>query len=146
MSRSSNITGTVIAAVIGCAFVVYLLFIDKLATRTYQARVALDGKEPFNQMYPPNTADIVILYRDGRNGVICYDAFRSKELHDRLSPKNGQLVTVQYDTFSDFGKIRGYNVRSVDGMMLANGYHVLRPEFAAIAGVIGNSVSKNDCW
>jgi hypothetical protein len=136
----------VIAALIGCAFIGYLLLIDRAATRSYQALVAVDGKEPFGPIYPSDSIDSVILYRGGRNGVTCFDAFRSKELHDRLSPKNGQLVTVEYDTFSDFGKVRGYNVRSIDGIILANGYHVSRPDFAGSAGVVGNSNSTNDCW
>jgi hypothetical protein len=78
--------------------------------------------------------------------VVCFDAFKSKELHDRLLAKNGQPVTVEYDTASDFGKVRGCNVHSVDGMMLANGYHVFKPEVAASAGVLGNSSSADDCW
>jgi hypothetical protein len=80
---------------------------------------------------------------------VCFNAFHSKDLHDRLSARNGQLVTVEYDTFSDFGKVRGYNVHSVDGMVLANGYHVLRDDFAASAGVAGTgpgSAGEDDCW
>jgi hypothetical protein len=145
MSRTANITWIVIVVLVGCTFIGYLLFIDRDVRRTYQARVALDGKEPFGPIYPSDP-DSVILYRKGRNGVTCFDAFRSKELHDRLSPKNRQLVTVEYDTFNDFGKVRGYNVHSIDGLILANGYHVLRPDFAASAGVAGNSNSTNDCW
>ena len=69
-----------------------------------------------------------------------------ENFHDRLLSKNGPIVTVEYDTFSDFGKVRGYNVGSVDGIRLANGYHVLRPDFAASAGIVGNSTSNDDCW
>ena len=50
-------------------------------------------------------------------------------------PKNGRLVTVEYDTLSDFGRVHGNNLHSVDGMILANGYHVLREDFAASPGV-----------
>jgi hypothetical protein len=85
----------------------------------------------------------------GRNGVICYEAFHSKDLHDHLSAKNGQPVTVEYDTFSDFGRVFGYNVHSVDGMILANGYHVLRGDFAASSGVASEgsgSAGEDDCW
>jgi hypothetical protein len=146
VSRKVNIKWLVLAALIGCAFLGYLLFIDRAATRTYQAYVAVDGKEPFGPIYPSDALDSLILYRRGRNGVICFDAFRSNELHDRFSSRNGQLVTVEYDTASDFGKVRGYNVRSIDGIVLANGYNVLRPDFAASAGVVGNSTSTYDCW
>jgi len=145
MSRAANIAGIVIVVLVACAFVGYSLFIDRVVRRTYQARVALDGKEPFGPIHPSDP-DSVILYRKGRNGVTCFDAFSSKELHERLSHQNGQLVTVEYDTFNDFGKVRGYNVHSIDGIILANGYHVFRPDFAGAAGVAGNSNSTNDCW
>jgi|SRR5579863_3132221 len=145
MTRTANITWIATAVLVGCAFVGYSVFIDRVVRRTYQARVALDGKEPFGAIHPSDP-DSVILYRNGRNGVTCFDAFSSKELHERLSPQNGQLVTVEYDTFNNFGHVRAYNVHSVDGLILANGDHVIRPEFAASAGVAGNSKSTTDCW
>jgi hypothetical protein len=145
MSRRAKTAWIVIVVFVGCAVIGYDVFIDRVVRRSYQAHIALDGKEPFGPVYP-SAPDSVILYRRGRNGVTCFDAFRSKELHDRFSPKNGQLVTVEYDTFTDFGKVRGYNVHSIDGLILGNGYHVSRPDFAASAGVAGNSNSTDDCW
>ena len=128
----------------------FLVACDRVSRKTYQANVALNGKGPLGIADPPwDGPDAVVLYRTGRNGVICFDAFHSKELHDRLSAKNGQSVTVEYDTFSDFGRVRGYNVHSVDGMVLANGYHVLREDFAATAGAArtgAGSIGKDDCW
>jgi hypothetical protein len=136
-----------IVVLIACAVGAYLLFIDRQVTRTYQAYVALDGKGPPDLIGAPwDGPDGVVLYRNGRHRVVCFDGFHSKELHDRLSPEVGQPVTVEYDTFNDFGKVRGYNVRSVDGFQLASGYHVFKPEFAASAGSVGNSVSSDDCW
>jgi hypothetical protein len=93
-------------------------------------------------------------YRSGRDGVVCFDGFHSKELHDRLSPKNGQRVTVEYDTLpSIFGGELGYNMHSVGGIILANGTHVLRGDFAGTAGVVASkrgdgtfSARENDCW
>ena len=66
-----------------------------------------------------------------------------------MSNKKGQLVTVEYETFSDFGRVFGYNVHSVDGMILAIGYHVLRSDFAASSGVASEesgSAGEDDCW
>ena len=145
MSRTTRTISVVAVVMVVGALIGYLLFIDRVVRRTYQARVALDGKEPFGPVYP-SEPESVVLYRQGRNGATCFDAFRSKELHDLLSPKNGQPVTVEYDTFNDFGKVRGYNVHSIDGFILANGYHVSRPDFAASAGVAGSSASTSDCW
>jgi hypothetical protein len=123
---------------------------ERPGRRTYQANVALNGEGPLGITDPPwDGPDAVVLYRTGRGGVICYDAFRSKDLHNYLSGKNGKPITVEYDTFSSFGKISGYNVHSVDGMILANGYHVLRGDFAATAGVAragAGSAGPDDCW
>jgi hypothetical protein len=128
---------------IGCGGIGCWLAIDRHATRTYQVYVALNGKGPLGIAGPPwNGPDGVVLYRTGRNGVICYDAFHSKELHDRLSAKNGQPVTAEYDTYSDFGRVSGYNVHSVDGMRL-------REDFASTAGVArkgAGSAGADDCW
>jgi hypothetical protein len=125
-------------------------FVDRLGRKTYQAYVAMNGRGPMALTEAPwDSADALVLYRTGRNGVICFDGFHSKDLHDRLLPKNGQPVTVEYDTFSDFGKMRGYNVHSVDGIVLVNGYHVSRDDYAATAGVAmagAGSAGQDDCF
>jgi hypothetical protein len=140
----------ILAVLVACLVVGYLRFIDRAGRKTHQAYVALNGEGPVGIAGPPRDGpDAVVLYRTGRNGVICFDAFHSKGLHEYLSAENGQAVTVEYDTFSDFGKVRGYNVHAVDGMILANGYHVLRADFAGTAGVASKgqgSAGESDCW
>jgi hypothetical protein len=140
----------VLVILITCVVIGFLLMTNRAGRRTYQNYVALDGKGPSLLMNQHSEAsDDVVLYRSGRNGVICYDAFHSAELHDFLFPKNEHSVTVEYDTFSYFGKVRAYNVHSVDGKVLANGYHVLREDFAGVAGVAGEgpgSAGEDDCW
>jgi hypothetical protein len=138
-----------------CVIIGLQQWVDRPARRTYQAYVALDGKGPWGLTDPlEDGPDALVLYRTGHDGVVCFDAFHSKELHDRLSSKNGQRVTVEYDTFpSLFGGELTYNVHSVDGIILANGTHVLREDFAATAGVGASrrgdgtfSARENDCW
>jgi hypothetical protein len=130
-----------LAVLIACM----LIGCDVRSRKSYQVRVTTDGTGPDGQKDPEwNGPDSVVLYRTGLNGVVCFDFFRSKELHDRLMAKNEQLVTAEYDTFSDFGKVRAYNVHAVDGIILANGYHGLRDDFAASAGVIVGS--KGTCF
>jgi len=146
-----NFTPWIISfSVVFASFLVNRAFVDRLVTKSYQANVALDGKGPLGLTDPPwDVPDTVVLYRNGRNGVVCYDAFHSKELHDFLLSRNGQSVTVEYATFTDFGKVRGYNVHSVDGKILANGDHVLKPEFGGSGGVASGSsgtASGDDCW
>jgi hypothetical protein len=105
-----------LTVLIACSVVGYLQFIERPSRKTYQAYIALNGKGPLGITDPPwDAPDAVVLYRTGRNGVVCFDAFHSKDLHDRLSGKSGQPVAVESDTFSDFGRVRGYNVHSVDG-------------------------------
>jgi hypothetical protein len=140
MERRVN-WGIVIALLISSFVVACWLVIDRHAKRTYQVYVALDRYEEWEG------PDVVVLYRTGRYGVVCYDALRSKDLHDHLSAKNGQLVTVEYETFSDFGKVRGYIVRSVDGMTRADG------SLTGAAGIIASkradgsfSGGESDCW
>jgi hypothetical protein len=136
-------------AFVTCAFATDHLITNKEAMRTYQTYVALDGKGPSILVGPSEGAEDVVLYRTGRNGVICSDIFHSKELHDYLLAKNGQMVTVEYDTFSDFGRVRGYNVHSVDRKVLVNGDHLVRDDFAAGSGVAkegSGSARGSDCW
>ena len=140
----------ILTVLIACLVAGYLKFINSASRRTYREYIALDRKGPWGLTDPPwDGPDAVVLYRTGHNGVVCFNGFHSKDLHDRLSGKNGDLVTVEYDTFSDFGKVRGYNVHSVDGIVLANGDHVLRDDFGASAGVAGKgpgSAGEDDCW
>jgi len=140
----------VLAVVVVCLVAGYLRFINRQGRRTYQAYVAVNGKAPMRIADAPwDGPDGLVLYRTGRNGIICFDGFHSKDLHDRLAPKNGQAVTVEYDTFSDFGKIGGYNVHSVDGIVLANGTHLVRDDYAASAGSASRgpgSSGGDDCW
>jgi len=149
VSRTRNIISFSIAALLVGTF----FFFNRSSRRTYQAFVALDGKEPFGPIYP-GSSDTLVLYRQGLHGVTCFDAFHSKELHDRFSPKDGQAVTVEYDTLIVFGRIKGYNVHRIDGFILANGARVLRPDFAATAGVSAwannrgdhSEGGNDDCW
>jgi hypothetical protein len=111
----------VIGLLIGSFVMAFWLLIDRHAIRTYQAHVTLDRYgEPSLNDPPWEGPDLVVLYRTGRYGVVCYDVLRAKELHDHLPGENGQIVTVEYETFSDFGKVRGYRLHSVDGMVQAN--------------------------
>jgi hypothetical protein len=124
---------------------------EKTVTRRYQAWIALDRKGPpgFTQL-SSNAPGAVLLYRYGQNGTLCYDVL-PESLHDRLSSKDGKAVTAEYDTFSSYfgSKVHGYNVRSVDGIILANGNRRLRDDYIGGGGVarLGpGTASGDDCW
>ena len=89
--------------------------------------VAINGHAPWGDVGPQwsgNSLPIVLYRRLGDS--YCYDAFQSEELRQRLSSKDGRTVEVEYNVFSDFGKERSYNVRSVDGLLLNEGQRTVR--------------------
>jgi hypothetical protein len=127
-------------AFVTCAFATDRLFTNKVAIRTYQMYVAINGHAPWGDVGPEwsdGSPPIVVYRRLGDS--YCYDAFQSEELRQRLASKDGHTVNVEYNIFSDFGKQRSYNVRSVDGLLLNNGQHTLR-DFERFGGqILGNS-------
>jgi hypothetical protein len=148
MSRGVKVILLLLPALAMFAILIFILFVNKPVRKTYGDFVALDGKQPFG-LAGPSGSDSVVLYRHGRRGVTCYEMFFSKELHDHLLSKDGQVVSVEYDTFADFGKIHRYNVHSIDGFLLTDGNRLLRPDFAAGSGVrsAGNGkAGSDDCW
>lgn len=122
------------------AFATDRLFTNKTSIRSYQMYVAINGHAPWGDVGPEWSGDSlpVVLYR--RVGdTYCYDAFQSEELRQRLSSKDGRTVEVEYNIFSDFGKERSYNVRSVDGFLLNEGQHTVR-DFERFGGqMLGNT-------
>jgi hypothetical protein len=122
------------------AFATDRLFTNKVTVRTYQMYVAVNGHAPWGDVGPEwsDGSAPIVLYRRVGNGY-CYDAFKSEELRQRLAPKDSHTVTVEYNIFSDFGKDRSYNVRSIDGVLLANREHTVR-DFEQFGGqILGNS-------
>ena len=127
-------------AFVTSAFATDRLFTNKVTVRTYQVYVAVNGHAPWGDVGPewPDRSTPIVLYRRVGNGY-CYDAFKSDGLRQRLAPKDSQIVTVEYNIFSDFGKERSYNVRSVDGLLLADRDHTVR-DFERFGGqILGNS-------
>jgi hypothetical protein len=136
-------------AVIGASSLA--LFVDRHVRRTYQETLSLNAgdPQPSGTPSPEDSSDAVTVYRKGHAGEMCYDKFHSVELHKALSPKHGQLVTVEFDTFTDFGKMSGYNVHSIDGIVLANGYHSLHPAWGGESGVVSagaGTTGGRSCW
>ncbi len=134
-------------AYVAIAFSTDRLFTNKVMVKAYQMDIALDGKAPWGnvtQEWKDGPAPIVLYRRVGTS--YCYTAFKSQELRDVLASKTGSTVTVEYNVFSDFGRERGYNVRSVDGLVLANGEHVVR-DFERFGGqILGAGADAPKCW
>ena len=118
----------------------------KVKVKTFQMRVVLDGKAPWGQVshdWNDGTPPLV-LYREVY-GSFCYTVFRSQELHDRLAQRRANTVTVEYNVFSDFGHTGSYNVRSVDGVLLADGQHVVKDAERFSGEMLVDNFSSH-CW
>lgn len=103
-----------------CAFATDRLLTNQTTIRLHQMYVAIDGRAPWGDVEGAGSSNPVVLYRK-IGAEYCYLATNSDELRKRLAGMNGKIVSVEYNIFSDFGKERGYNIRSVDGLILAEG-------------------------
>ena len=134
-------------AFLAAAFCADRLFTNKVSIKTFQMSVALDGKAPWGEVGPEwqdGTAPIVLYRRVGTS--YCYTAFKSQELHDRLAQKHSNTATVEYNVFSDFGRERSYNVRSVDGVVLADGKHVVKDVERFGGQMLTDGSPAPNCW
>ncbi|HEX3156303.1 MAG TPA: hypothetical protein VHV32_16870 [Candidatus Angelobacter sp.] len=59
---------------------------------------------------------VIIYRRQGEN--TCYDTIYSNKLANYLTGLRKPTVHVEYEAFYDFGRERGYNVRSIEGMLI----------------------------
>ena len=123
------------------------LFTNKVSVKTFQMGIALDGKAPWGEVgreWQDATAPLVLYRRVGKS--YCYTAFKSQELRHHLAQKRSETVTVEYNVFSDFGRERSYNVRSVDGILLHNGEYVVKDAEQFGGQVLGDGGGTVNCW
>jgi len=126
------------------AFLVDRTFTNKLAIHTYSMDWSASGSAPWGNVQTDEKGQPpVVIYRSVGGGY-CYDAVFSPELKAKLIESNKTLVTVEYNVFSDFGHERGYNIRSVDGLVFNDGSRSLRSG-ESYGGYIMNGPSSVDC-
>jgi hypothetical protein len=130
------------------AFITDRLFTGQVSVKTFQMSVALNGNAPWGTVGPEwsdGTRPLVLYRRVGDS--YCYVAFKSRELSDRLAKRGGKTVSMQVNLFKDFGTERGYNIRSVDGVLLASGEKMMRHAEQFSGQVLGPSgTSTESCW
>jgi hypothetical protein len=99
------------------AFVGDRLLLDVRTVETYKMQFSVDGKgkEKSDFLGPPKKGEVVI-YRSVGTGGRCFDYLMSQKLYDKLASEAEAEVTVEYEITRDFGRVRGYNVLSVDGI------------------------------
>ena len=83
-------------------------------TKCISASTEKEGKI-FDFLGPPKKGGVVI-YRSVGNGGSCFDYLTSEKLYDKLASEPDAEVTARYEITRDFGRVRGYNVLSVDGV------------------------------
>jgi hypothetical protein len=113
-------------ALIALSFATDRLFTNKVQIRTVQMAYSLDGKTPWGddtQRDAQGKPPVLIFVRRGEG--YCYDAVFYEPLVVKLAASHASEVEVQYNVFSDFGKERAYNIRSIDGIMFSDKYREL---------------------
>jgi hypothetical protein len=115
--------------VVSVSFAIDRHFTNVVTVESFQMKVALEADSPESRIVgDPEWFDgrtRFILYRRVGN-LYCFDRFQSEELYDRLKSKRLGTVPVEYNEFSSYGRVHGYNVRSVDGVILANGWYSVK--------------------
>jgi len=137
---------TISLAFLAIAFCTDRLCTSRVKVKTFQMSVDLDGKVPWGKVgseWDDGTPSLV-LYRDV-NGSYCYTAFKSQELRARLTQRQSDTVTVEYNVFSDFGRARSYNVRSLDGVLLHEGERVVKDAERFSGEMLVDNYSSH-CW
>jgi hypothetical protein len=99
---------------------------DRSSVREYEMRVAFDGKAPWGDVGPESDgepAPTVIYRKLGKS--YCYTAFQSPSLSSRLKESGRSQINVEYNIFSSFGHEGKHSLRSVDGVLLADGKRIV---------------------
>jgi hypothetical protein len=125
-------------------FVIDRLCTSKVAVHAYSMNWSANGVAPWGQVETDEKGSPpVVVFRSVNRGY-CYDAISSPELKARLIAGNKPTILVEYNTFSDFGQERSYNIRSVDGMVFNEGERSVRSA-GGYGGTIMNGSGSADC-
>jgi predicted ABC-type exoprotein transport system permease subunit len=143
--EARNVTAIVISlTLVLTAFVVDRLFTNKVEIRSYSMNWSANGTAPWGAVERSEKGEIpVVIYRVVSKGY-CFDALFSSELVAQLTATNKPVISVDYNLFKDFGRVRSYNVRAVDGMVFNDGFRPIRSEDApSYGGYIEGSAYGN---
>jgi hypothetical protein len=137
----------VILLVVVTGFVASKLFMKRVSVRSFQMNIAPDGKVPWGEVGPEwdNGPAPVVLYRQVGDSY-CYTALRSPELRDRTIEKSLKSVHVEYNVFSNFGRVSRYTLRTVEGESFAIGNRVIRETEEFGGQVLMDSSNPPPCF
>jgi hypothetical protein len=131
---------------VAAAFGTDRLLTSKAKIVTFRMKVSLNGNAPWGQVAPDwnDATPPLVIYRE-QSGSFCYTVLRSQELLHRIAQKHSDTVAVEYNVFSDFGHTRSFSVRSVDGVLLADGERVLKDAERFSGEMLIDNLSS-PCW
>ena len=75
---------------------------------------------------PTEDANDIALYRALGQGGYCFTIVLDPELRSRLEKSGKDVIDVRYNVVRDFGKMRSYSLRSVDGLPYLKEGHIYR--------------------
>ena len=105
-------------------------FIDVTAVHSFSMKWTIDGSAPWGRVdFDKEKGPPVVLYRENDGGY-CFDVMYSDELKRKLVESNKPSVMVVYASYKDFGRERGYNLVSVEGLFFNQGGREVRPGYA----------------
>jgi hypothetical protein len=119
------------------------LFTGKVAVVAYKMNWSANGTAPWGDVEKNENGEAPIVVYRKVDGGYCFDAVFSPELKTRLAGSDKAVVSVEYNLFSDFGRKRGYNVRSIDGLIFNVADKPVRPG-ESFGGYIEGS-ARVDC-
>ena len=108
--------------ILAAGFGVDRVFTNKVKVNSYEMQWAIGGGGPIEGPTQKHGETRVVIYRPDA-GSICYDAIYSTELADYVRQLQKPRLHVEYEVFYDFGKERGYNVRSIEGKLVTKDAH-----------------------
>ena len=141
---------TFIPFVISLVFLVAAFFADRglvneTAVHTFPMKWTVDGSAPWGHVdFDKKKGPPVVLYREYERGY-CFDVLYSDELRRRLIESNKPSVMVEYVAYKDFGRERGYNLVSVEGLVFNQGGREVRPGYAYGGGSTGDDFGAAPC-
>ena len=119
---------------------------DRVSVREYEMSVAFDGKAPWGEVGPESEGEPAptVLYRKlGKS--YCYTAFQSPSLSSRLRESGRSQINVEYNIFSIFGHEERHSLRSVDGVLLANGKRIVEDVHEFGGQVLSEADEPSSC-
>jgi hypothetical protein len=103
--------------------------INETAVHTFPMKWTVDDSAPWGHVdFDKTKGPPIVLYRE-YDGGYCFDVLYSDELRRKLIEINKPSVRVIYSSYKDFGRERGYNLVSVEGLIFTQGGREVRPGY-----------------